>query len=188
MVVTFFVERFFLLKNRLNMFMGINGLFIVIKMFKITRARNAGWYEVENQRGPRIYPSKLGRYILWIPPAELFLDCEEDGTVEWIDSNGKPPLRFEVKDGKAHIKLKQAHNNFCVYQAIVNGEPRAIRFGKYPEDICIMVRWSGRARGKDKELKRRLSGEKWFISPTKNADGKYVCSCCGSIKDEINCC
>ena len=51
-VVTFLVERFFLLKSPLNIFMGINGIYIVLKMFKITRARNAGWYEVENQRGP----------------------------------------------------------------------------------------------------------------------------------------
>lgn len=87
-------------------------------MFRITKARNAKWYEEEQKRGPRLYPSNEPdfEYALWVPPAELFLDCEEDGTVEWIDANGKPSLRFEVKDGKAHIKLKQAHNNFCVKQ------------------------------------------------------------------------
>jgi hypothetical protein len=56
-------------------------------MFTITSANNAGWYEEKYNRGPRVYPSNESdfAYALWVPTAELFLTCDEDGTVEWID-------------------------------------------------------------------------------------------------------
>ena len=140
-------------------------------MFTITSARNAGWYQEKYNRAPRLYPSKESdfEYALWVPTAELFLTCEEDGTVEWIDANGKPSIRFEVKEKEAHIKIKQAHNNICVKEAIVNGQPKRIRFRNYPGDICIKVRWSGRSRS---ELKRQQSAEKWTVTPTKNSSGQ----------------